>query len=116
MKRTLVALALGLGLSAPAMAFTPYTGCETEEGIFGEIFPFRSCHVERRILVLNTRTGDNIFEINGECGFNEIAEFVRVECKIGQDGDTLVLQTHYVRLTPDVMYFVEEIGQSVTAP
>ena len=99
-KSGVFALALGL-LAAPALAFTPYTGCEMEEGIFGEFLPFTECHVERRILFVNTHTGEYIFEINGACGFNEIADMVRVECKVGQDGDTLEIQTHYVRLSQE---------------
>lgn len=84
------------------------TGCNRDSEIVSynmskEADAFR---VKRRIIFINLRTNDYIFEMTGLCSINVDSDGdLDVICKVGEDK----YQKHFLHLTNEVTYTVEQL-------
>lgn len=64
--------------------------------------------VRRRLVFINLRTNDYIFELEGLCSINvDRDNDLNIICKVGDDK----YQKHFVHLTNEVTYTVEQLNE-----
>lgn len=83
------------------------TGCRDSEIVsYNMSKEADSFKVRRRIVFINLRTNDYIFEMTGLCSINVDSDNdLDVICKVGEDK----YQKHFLHLTSEVTYTVEQL-------
>lgn len=104
MKKTMIALAMVLGLTA----------CKDDASVVSHNISKAADNFEitRRIVFYNGITGDYMLEIVGLCSQEPIERRLAVTCKVGPTE----YKKHFLGLSDNVTYFSEQIEGSKTNP
>jgi hypothetical protein len=93
-----------------------FTGCSTDADVasYNLSIDADNFKVNRRIIFYNGITGDYMLEIDGLCslGNSDMAGELSVTCKVGEG----IFKKHFLGLSDNVTYFVEQIDPVGTSP